>query len=252
MLAVDHDDEAGFLAAQKLLHHHPVTRFAEGIARQHVTAGGNRLVLSGGENHALARGQAVGLDDDRRALGADIPDGLIKIGEVAVSGGRYPVAREKILSEGLGAFQHGGRGRRPEHAQSGGPKTVHNTGHQRRLGADDGQNDRPIAHEGFKRSEVFRRDGHVFQFGLARRSGVAGCHVYALDARGLRGLPCERVLAAAAADDQYFHWQSSAYFGTDLSTAKGKTLNHKVHKGHEARTVWPVMFMVLGIDWRSG
>src|SRR5690606_13183160 len=37
VVAVDHDDEAGFLAVEELLDHHARTGVAEGVAGEHVT-----------------------------------------------------------------------------------------------------------------------------------------------------------------------------------------------------------------------
>ena len=63
---------------------------------------------SGRDRHALAGGQAVGLDDDRRAAPADEGLGLGGIAEAAVGGGRDAVFGAEILGEALGAFERGG------------------------------------------------------------------------------------------------------------------------------------------------
>ncbi len=53
--------------------------------------------------------------------------------------------------------------------------------------------------------DVGRRDIGVAKAGLARGAGVAGRDDDLVDARRLLQVPGERVLAAAGADDQYFH-----------------------------------------------
>jgi hypothetical protein len=68
VVAVDHDDEAGFFAVEELFDHHARTGFTEGVAGQHVTHGGFGFFQRHGDDHALAGGQAIGLDHDRRAF----------------------------------------------------------------------------------------------------------------------------------------------------------------------------------------
>ena len=61
------DDEARFLAVEEFLDHDARAGVAEGIAAEHVV---QRLLGFGQrhrDDHALAGGQAVGLDHDRRA-----------------------------------------------------------------------------------------------------------------------------------------------------------------------------------------
>ena len=70
VLAVRHDDEARFLAVEEFLDDDHAARVAEG-AGEHGLGREDRLVGARGDDHALARGEAVGLDDDRRALRAD-------------------------------------------------------------------------------------------------------------------------------------------------------------------------------------
>ena len=64
VLAVDHDDEAGFLAFQKLLDDDACSCFAQFVAGEHVVDGGVCLFERHGHNDTLAGREAVGLDDD--------------------------------------------------------------------------------------------------------------------------------------------------------------------------------------------
>jgi hypothetical protein len=50
-----------------------------------------------------------------------------------------------------------------------------------------------------------RRAGNVGDARLARRAPVAGRHEHFRDARRLRHLPCKRMLASTAADDENVH-----------------------------------------------
>jgi hypothetical protein len=72
VLAVDHDDEAGFLAVEKFLDDDAGACIAQLVAGQHVVDGGVRFFRRHGDDDALAGGQAVGLDDDGGALAVDV------------------------------------------------------------------------------------------------------------------------------------------------------------------------------------
>ena len=94
-------------------------------------------------HHALAGGQAVGLDDQRVAefsranrsqrVGSGRAD--------AVARGRHRVALHEILRERLAGFELRRRLRRTEDAAALGFETVGKARGQRRFGADDGQID---------------------------------------------------------------------------------------------------------------
>ncbi len=117
VLAVDHDDEAGFLTVQELFDHDAGTGIAEGIAGEHVAHGVFGFGQGHGDDHALAGGQAVGLDHDRRTLLTQIGQRRLHLGEVLVIGGGNRMTGQEVLGERLGAFQLGGRGGRTEDLQ---------------------------------------------------------------------------------------------------------------------------------------
>ena len=114
---------------------------AEGVAREHVAHGGERFVHGLREDHALAGGEAVGLDHDGRAGFFDISLSSADVREIAIGGGRDFMAREEILGEGFRAFELGGVLRRAKDAQARGAEFIHHAQHQRRLGADHGEMD---------------------------------------------------------------------------------------------------------------
>ena len=60
-------------------------------------------------------------------------------------------------------------------------------------------------HATAERFDVFGRNGDVAHAAFERRAGIARCDQDLGHVRGLDALPGERVLAAAAADDQYLH-----------------------------------------------
>jgi hypothetical protein len=104
-----------------------------------IVDGGVRFVERHRHHHALAGGQAVGLDDDRRALGVDVGVGRGGVGEGLVLRGRDVVADQELLGEVLGAFELGGGLGRPEDRQAGGAEGIDHAGGERRLGADHGE-----------------------------------------------------------------------------------------------------------------
>ena len=94
---------------------------------------------------------------------------------------------------------------RPEAFQSGLGEGVDDANDQRRLGADDSQVDGPFAREGDQLGHILGTDRYVLELGFARRAGIAGRDENGVYLGRLRGLPGQRVFAAAAADDQYLH-----------------------------------------------
>ncbi len=202
--AVDHDNEAGFLAVEEFLDHHARAGVAKGVAREHVAY---RLLGFGqrhGDDHALARGQAIGLDDDRCTAFTQIGECGFDFGEVLVGRGGDVVACEEVLGESLGAFQLGGSRGGAEDRQATTAEQVDYAFDQRCLGADDGELD-------IGRGEIGQLldgqhvDGDILALGFQRRAGVARGDENLFDAGILRHLPGQGVLAATAADDQYVH-----------------------------------------------
>ena len=200
--AVDHHDEARLLAGEELLDHHPRAGRAHRVADQHRVDRRVRLGRGRGDHHALARGEPVGLDHDRRALGVDVAVRRGGVGEGRVARGRDAVPRHEGLGVVLRALELRRRLRRAEDRQPRRPEGVDDARGQRRLGPDHGQR-RVLAREGDEIRNRRQRD--VGEPGLARGAGVARRDEHPGHPRGLRELPRQRVLAAAAADDEDVH-----------------------------------------------
>ena len=164
-----------------------------------------RLVGACGDDHALARGESVRLDDDGRALRLDCGgiEGLAREGGVACR--RDAVAHQELLGEPLAALEPGGEPARPEAGQSRGFKGVHDTRDQRTFRTDDREPGRFRARERDESGDIRRGHGRIAAFRLECRAGVARRDDHFGHARGLRELPGQRVLAAAAADDENLH-----------------------------------------------
>ena len=86
--AVGHDDEGGLLAVEVVLNDYPGAGAAELVAAQHVTGRAYRGLSVHGDNHALAGGESVSLDDHRSAVLLDVGDGLLLVSEGLVLRGR--------------------------------------------------------------------------------------------------------------------------------------------------------------------
>lgn len=205
MLAIDHDDEGGFLAVEELLDHHARACVTESIAGQHVTHGFLGFLEGHGNDHALAGGQAVGLDHDRGTLLAQVGQRRFDFGEVLIVGGRDGVTRQEVLGERLGAFQLRGGGGGAEDVQAARAEQVDDAFDQWCLGADDGQLHIGSGEIGQLLDGQYV-DGDVLALGFGGGAGVARGDEHLGNSRILRDLPGQGMLAAAAADDQYVHF----------------------------------------------
>ena len=121
MLSVGDDDKAGFLAIEEFLDHHARRRIAEGLLAEHVVECGFGFGQRHRDDDTLAGSEAVGLDDDRRALLANVRQRRRQFGKHGVVGGRNVVTREEVLCERLAAFELRGL-RRGGRSSAGPPK----------------------------------------------------------------------------------------------------------------------------------
>ncbi len=203
VLAVDHDDEARLLAVHEFLDDHAVPGFAELVAAEHHV---DRLVRFGEcrrDHHALAGGEPVGLDHDRRALAVHVVVRGRGVSEGCMARGWNRVPRHEALGELLGGLELRGGLRGAEDAQALGAKRVHRSRGERRLGTHHGGVDAFALRELHQVGD--RGMGDVEEAILAGGAGVARRHVHARDLGRLRQAPRHGVLASAGADDQEFH-----------------------------------------------
>ena len=94
-----------------------------------------------GDDHALARGEAVGLQHRGVGGAVHLRLGLLVGGELHPRRGRHAGLLHQLLRERLAALDPRGRGARAERAQALGLERVHDAGDERRLGPDHGQVD---------------------------------------------------------------------------------------------------------------
>ena len=158
----------------------------------------------GGDDDALAGGQPVGLDDDRRALRGDIGLRRGGVGEAAIGGGRDALAGAEVLHEALRAFERGGRGVGPNAAMPAASSASTRPRDQRRLRPDDDEID-PLAPAERDERRRCRSAAIAHAFGLLGDAGIARRAIEPVDQRRGGDRPAQRVLAPARADDQDPH-----------------------------------------------
>ena len=210
-LAVAEHHEGGFLALEIFLDYNARAGLSQAAAEHHVD-GVLRLHDGIGDHDSLASGQAVGLDHDRRGVGAGLRPHIGvscgRVGETRVGGGRNPVGFAQVLGKTLGAFQPCGGLARAEGPDSGGGKIVDDAGAQRPLRSDHDQIDRARPAEFDHRRMIGGIERQ--QFGLVRDAGVAGRAIESLHQRARRHLPGQRVLAPAGTKEKDVHGCATA------------------------------------------
>src|SRR5258706_1648668 len=174
---------------------------------EHVARGRARLVGVRRDDDALARREPVRFDDDVAAEPRDRRVGLRdRARDVEPRGGNV-MAREELLRERLRAFESRTRGARTERRDAGRAQLVGEPGNERRLGTDDGEIDARVARELDQAIVIVDADRHAARARV--HTGIAGRRDELVAA--LREPPRQRVLAAAAADDQDPHAANLAY-----------------------------------------
>src|SRR5690606_16929901 len=196
--AVAKAEEARLLAFQKLLDHDLGTGPGK--------AGGNRgfrLRNAFCDRYALACGQPVCLDDDRRTPAADIGNRFFRIVEALVVGRRNGKAGAQVLGETLGALEPCRCGRWPEDTDTLCRERIGNAGYQRRLRSDNDEIDIVGTAEGGDGGVV----GHIERdaLGLLRDPRVARRGKEPREHRRGRELPRQCVLTSAGADEENVH-----------------------------------------------
>ena len=197
--SVGQDEERGLLAGHELLDDDA----GAGAFGEDRVEGGVGLGEGFGDGDALAGGEAVGLDHDRGAPGVGEGVGGVGVGEGLAGGGGGAAGGADLLGEGLGGFEAGRLAARAEGADAGGAQRVGDAFGKRSLGAYHHEVDGVLGAEAgdLVAVEDVERDAGR----LLGDAGVAGGAPEAVDLRVLGEGPGERMLAAAAAEDEDVH-----------------------------------------------
>jgi tRNA uridine 5-carboxymethylaminomethyl modification enzyme len=182
--AVADRDEADLVAAEELLD--------DNAAREGRESGfGFDPVV--GDDDAFAGCETVGFEDDGEAEAVEGTAGVGGAVNGHVRGGRDSALHKKVLCERLAAFESGGVAGWSDDTESAGAEAVDDAVDERDLGPHDGE----------VRSEVVNgADGDAF--GERGHAGIAG-RGEELHTGRLGEFPRQRVLPAAAADDEDLH-----------------------------------------------
>ena len=192
-LAVAQREQRQLLPLEELLQHD--LGLAEAPLVEVHVEGRARLALVGRDDHALARGEDVRLQDGRVRGAGEVGGGLLAVAEEDVRRGRHPAPLHQLLGVGLRALQPGRGSGRPEGGDARGRQVVDQARHQRRLRPHHDEVDLALARD---------RDGVVVE-ALDPVGGDPGVAGRRQDLGVLGTAPKrahERVLAPAAADDQ--------------------------------------------------
>ena len=138
--AIAKREKRNLLAVEEILNEDILPRLAK-FARKHPVDRGFRLFDARRHDDALARREPVGLDDNRRALREHISLRGGSTGKAGIGRRRYFVAGAKILREGFGAFEPGGRVAWTEGPDPCRGQLIDDTGDKRRLRADNDEID---------------------------------------------------------------------------------------------------------------
>ena len=180
-------DETDFFALEKLFDHQARTERA------------NRSFRLGAvlrDDHAFARREPVRFDHDGIVELSERGDARVYRFHASEASGGNPQASHELLGVDLAAFKLRRILRRPDDLALGGAELVDHAGDQRNFRTDDGE----IGIDGVRRGEVVRGRQKLAEF---RDPGIARCAVDLMTF--LRQAPGDRVLAAAAADNENLH-----------------------------------------------
>ena len=159
--------------------------------RLNLREGGLQLVVVVADEHALARGQAVGLDDARRSR------------HRKRARRRHAGPLEHVLRERLRPLDARAGRSRPEDGDASAAQAVGEPGDERCFRADDDEVDAQRAREREHAVAVRGEDGMTApELGDAR---IPRCGVQLVEPRALGDLPGECVLASTRADDEHPH-----------------------------------------------
>ena len=198
-LAIGEGQQRALGTGEHLLDDHSAAGGAERAVKA-LMHGVQGLVEGERHHNALARGQAVGLDDDGSALLAHVGKGGFLVGEGAVGRRGNARAGHELFGETLGSLELGTLGTRAKARDARGANGVGHTGDERRLGADHHQTAAGLARKVRHSSRVLGVEGHVLAHG--KRAAVARRDVERAAQRGLGELGRQGMLAAAAAQQQ--------------------------------------------------
>ena len=116
MAAICQRQKRSLFAAQKLLNHHLVASRAKLTLAHNGSDGSLGFGLGGAQQDAFPRGQAIGLDHNRRPDFFDIAAGCVRVAKHAKGCGWHALLLHECLGKGFAAFELGRSPVRAKHA----------------------------------------------------------------------------------------------------------------------------------------
>lgn len=203
VFAVGKDKDTRFLTPEQLLDHDLRAGVAVGALDHDVINGGKSFVLIMANDYALAGGEAIRLDHDRRTVPVDEFLGGLRFVEPSIGRAGNAVTRTQVFHEPLGALDDRRPRGRTKHRKPRCLAKIGQTGDQRRLGADNDEIDRMRNSEINDFLQLAGGDGDTL--GETCDPGVSGGTVYLSAQGGLGNGPTKCVLASTRSNDQNIH-----------------------------------------------
>ena len=139
--AVGEAEDADLGAGEELLDDDFRAALAEDFVLHHGADGVFRGLAGLADEDALAQGKAVGLDDGGQGAGVHIGEGLFRVGEGLIGGGRDVIFFHEVLGEGFASLEDGGIFAGAEAGEAFGLQGVGHAEDQGVVGGDDDEID---------------------------------------------------------------------------------------------------------------
>src|SRR6185369_9159137 len=201
--AVAHYKERQLFAIEAFLEDHSTSGIAQHGASQHFVGDLGGFFLRLGDDHAFARGETVGFDDNGRAKQIQ---GVLDFGgagadSVVRSGNAIPL--HELFGESFTGLESGGFGGWSKYRPSPLVELVDDTPGQRHLGTDDGQVGLQAIAQFYVAVDALAIHGNAL--GFITDAAVARSAIELGNPWRLSKLPNQRVFATATAEDKDFH-----------------------------------------------
>ena len=194
MDAIGQHEETCLLAGHEFFNHHLRASRPE-LAAVHIVDRGQRLFDRRSHNHALARSQTIGLDDNRSALHPDIRLRRSRLSKARISRRRGPARIADFLGKPLRCLQLRGLGTWPECQKSRRPRRIRNPSRQRSFRPDNHEINRIFGAERDHFGTI--ENVKIRTFRQHRDPGIARRHDQAIRLRVLLHRPSQSMFAPA-------------------------------------------------------
>ena len=202
-LAVGQHQERGLLALEKFLDDNSLARHTEDPFFEEKPEGPFGLRLRIDDDDALARGQAIGLQDGRQSDRLERDARLVQRGRHRRAGGGNAMPATELFAVDLRCLDFGGEAARSEDRKVSLLELVDDSECQGQLRTDDGEVDRDALGE--IRELDDRGRGNRNEIGDAGDPGIAGSREQFRHARAFANRARQRVFPRPGSNDENLH-----------------------------------------------